>query len=51
MSTPALDEGRATSPAFSIEEITPRAKKRKTRDKGKEKVGASVWADAETTLA
>ena len=51
MSTPALDEGRAASSGVSFEEITPRTKKRKTGDKGKEKVGASVWADARTTLA
>ena len=50
-STPAQDEGRATSPSASFEEITPRAKKSKTGDKGKEKVGASVWADAGIALA
>ncbi|KAL0017640.1 hypothetical protein SO802_004709 [Lithocarpus litseifolius] len=49
-STPALDEGRITSLGVSIEEVTPRAKKRKTGDKGKEKVGASVWADAGMVL-
>ena len=38
-------------PALSIKEITPHAKKHKTCDKGKEKMGASVWADAETALA
>ena len=41
-STPALDEGRAASSGVSLKEITPHAKKHKTRDKGKEKVGASV---------
>lgn len=50
-STPALDEGRVASSALSVEEITPRTKKCKTGDKGKEKVRASVWADAETALA
>lgn len=50
-STSTLDEGRVASPGLSVEEITPRAKKRKTGDKGKEKVGASVWADARTTFA
>ena len=50
-STPALDEGCVASLALSVEEITPRTKKHKTRDKAKEKVGASVWADAETALA
>ena len=44
-STPTLDEGRVTSPGIPIEEIVPRGKKRKTRDKGKKKVGASIWAD------
>ena len=51
LSTLALDEGRAASSDVSLEEITPRAKKRKTGDKGKEKVGASVWVDAGTALA
>ena len=50
-STLALDEGHVTSLALSIEEITLRTKKRKLGDKGKDKVGASVWADAKTTLA
>ena len=40
-STPTLDEGRTASPAISIEEV-PTPKKRKTGDKGKEKVGSSV---------
>ena len=50
-STLALDEGHVTSLALSIKEITPHTKKRKLGDKGKDKVGASVWADAKTTLA
>ena len=50
-STPAPDEGRAASPGVSLKEITPHVKKRKTKDKGKEKVGASVWADVGTALA
>ena len=50
-STPALDEGHVTSLALSVEEITPRIKKRKMGDKGKDKVGANVWANAKTTLA
>ena len=50
-STPALDEGWVASPTLSIKEITPRHKKRKTSEKGKEKVGASVWADTKTALA
>ena len=50
-STPVPEEGWAASPSVSIEEITPHAKKHKTGDKGKEKVGASVWADARANLA
>ena len=50
-STSVLDEGWVASPTVSIEELTPRVKKRKTGDKGKEKVGASVLADAGTALA
>ena len=50
-STPTLDEGWVASPALSVKEITPCTKKHKTSDKGKEKMGASVWADAETALA
>lgn len=51
MSTPTLDEGCAASPGISIEEVIPRTKKRKTRDKGKEKVGASIWANAGIVVA
>ena len=50
-STPALDEGWVASPALSVKKITPCTKKHKTSDKGKKKMGASVWADAETALA
>ncbi|KAK9990529.1 hypothetical protein SO802_025514 [Lithocarpus litseifolius] len=50
-STPTLDEGRVASPALSIEEISPHPKKRKTSDKGKGIISASVWADTETALA
>ena len=50
LSTPTLDEGRSASPGVFIEEVIP-AKKRKTGDKGKKKVRASIWADAETTMA
>ena len=49
-STPALDEGLVSSSALSIEEITPHHKKRKTGEKGKKKVGANIWGDAETAL-
>ena len=50
-STPTLDEGWVASPALSVKEITPCTKKHKTSDKGKEKMGASVWANTETALA
>ena len=45
-STPTLDEGRVASLAISIEEVDPPSKKRKMGDKGKEKVGFNIWADA-----
>ena len=45
-STPTLDEGRTTSLALSLEEVIPLPKRQKTEDKGKEKVGSSIWADA-----
>lgn len=48
-STPAMDESQVASPALSVEEVSPRHKKHKT--KGKEKIGASVWADSETAQA
>ena len=51
LSTPAPEEGRVASPAISIEEIIPPSKKRRTGDKGKEKMGASVWADVGTALS
>ena len=41
-----LDEGQAASPSVVIEEVVRPSKKRKTVDKGKEKVGSSVWEDA-----
>ena len=48
-STPTLDEGRTTSPAISIEEV-PAPKRQKTGYKGKEKVGSTIWADAEAAM-
>lgn len=45
-STLVVDESRVASSALSVEEVSPRNKKPKT--KGKEKIGASVWADFET---
>ena len=50
-STPASEEGRVASLTISIEEIIPPSKKRRTGDKGKEKMGASVWADVGMALA
>ena len=50
-STPTLDEGQATSPAISLEEVVPLVKKRKTRDKGKEKVSSNAWTDARAAMA
>ena len=50
LSTPTLDEGRTASLAISIEEV-PTTKRRKTRDKGKEKIGSSVWVDVEVAMA
>ena len=49
--SPAPKEVRVALPIASLEEITPHPKKWRTRDKGKEKVGASVWADARMALA
>ena len=37
LATPILEEGRATSPAVSIEEVTPCPKKRRMGTKGKRK--------------
>ena len=42
LSTPTLDEGQAASLGLSIEEVVPPAKRRKTGDNGKEKVGSNV---------
>ena len=51
-STPTLDldEGLAASPGISVEEVAHPLKKQKAANKGKEKVGASVWSDAGTTM-
>ena len=51
-STPALDleEGQVASPSISVEEVARPSKKQKVVNKGKEKVGSSVWSDAETTM-
>ena len=50
-STPTLDEGRVTSPAISIEEVDPPTKKRKTGEKGKEKMCSNAWTDARAAMA
>ena len=49
-STLTLDEGWTASPAISIEEVLA-PKRWKMGDKGKEKVGSSVWADAGVAMA
>ena len=41
-STPIPEEGQVASLADSVEEIIPRLKKRRTGDKEKEKVRASI---------
>ena len=52
MSTPVLEleEGQATSPGVSIEELAHPLKKQKVGSKGKEKVGSSIWYDAEAAM-
>ena len=52
LSTPALDleEGQAASPGISIEEVARPLKKQKVTNKGKEKIGSSVWSDAEMAM-
>jgi len=50
-STPTLEAGQAASLVVSIEEIIPPLKKCQMRDKGKDKMGASVWVDTGTALA
>ena len=50
-STPTLDKGRVASQALSLEEVVLLAKKRKTRDKRKGKMGSNVWVDAGAAMA
>ena len=50
-STPTLDEGRAASPGVSIEEVVLPLRRRKMGDKGKEKIGISVWVDVGAAMA
>ena len=51
-STPVLEleDGQAASPGVSIEEVARPLKKQKVGSKGKEKVGSSVWSDAEAVM-
>ena len=51
-STPALDlkEGQATFPSVSIGEVVRPLKKQKIGNKGKEKIGSSVWSDTEIAM-
>ena len=51
-SIPALDleEGQAASPGVSVEEVARPLKKQKVGSKGKEKIGSSVWSDAEVAM-
>ena len=51
-STPILEleDGQAASPGVSIEEVARPLKKQKVGSKGKEKVGSSVWSDAEAAI-
>nr|POE61787.1 hypothetical protein CFP56_59502 [Quercus suber] len=50
LSVLALPKTKATSPAVSLEEITPRIKRTCNGDKGKSKADASVWDDIATAL-
>ena len=50
-STPTLDEGRVASPGVSIEEVVLPLRRQKMGDKGKEKIGFSVWVDVGVTMA
>ena len=51
-STPVLEleKGQAASPSVSVEEVTCPLKKQKVGSKGKEKVGSSIWSDAEAAM-
>ena len=51
-STPVLElkEGQAASLGVSIEEVARPLKKQKVGSKGKDKVGSSVWSDAEAAM-
>ena len=49
-STPTLDEGQTASPTLSLKEVVPPPKRRKIGDKGKKKVGSSIWANARAAM-
>ena len=50
-STPILElDGQEASPGVSIEEVTRPLKRLRVGGKGKEKVGSSIWSDAETAV-
>ena len=49
-STLSLQEPRVASSTISIEELTPCPKKFRGDDKGKDKVGISVWEDLAIAL-
>ena len=50
-STPILElDGQEASPAVSVEEVARPLKRLKVGGKGKEKVGSSVWSDAEAVV-
>ena len=51
LSTLTLDEGQVTSPTISIEEVDPPTKKRKTGEKGKEKMCSNAWTDSGAAMA
>ena len=51
-STPILElvDGQEASPGVSVEEVAHPFKRQKLGSKGKEKVGSSVWSDAEVAV-
>ena len=51
-STPILElvDGQKASPGVSVEEVARPFKRQKVGSKGKEKVGSSVWSDAEVAV-
>ena len=45
-----LMDGQEASPGVSVEEVACPFKRQKVGSKGKEKVGSSVWSDAEVAV-